>query len=488
MSHELEVARVRQKERRAARCLRVAGVLLLAGLMAGCGMASSKPHGPAVAVPETWQGSGPTTVSSTPQDLSRWWERLGDATLSDLITTALTASPELRGAQSRLREARARRGLARTDLYPTVDASVSRQITKTSDDGAKGTTQNRYRAGFDASWEPDIFGATSRAVSAAQADLEASEADLRATQVSLAAEVALNYVELRAFQAKRAIASENLDRQSQTLELTQWRAVAGLTSELDVEQARANLEQTRARIPSLESSVAEAEHRLAILLGQPPAALHDLLATPSQVPAAPAQVTARFPAETLRQRPDVRAAERRLAAATARLGEAEAARYPSLKLSGSLGIEGLIGTDTLVRSLVGSLSAPIFNRARIRQQIDIKSESQEQALIAYEKTILAALEEVENALVELANAERRRTALAAAVDAARDAAQLARDRYVAGLTSYQTVLDTEHSVLSAEDSLTAITAEGTSALIRLYKALGGGWERAEGKQSRRVES
>ncbi len=210
------------------------------------------------------------------------------------------------------------------------------------------------------------------------------------------------------------------------------------------------------------------------------ARLHDTLAAPTPIPAAPERVVVGIPADTLRQRPDVSAAERRLAAETARLNQAKAARYPSFKLTGSLGVEslslgGLTSGDTVIRSLLGSLTAPLFDRGRIRRQIEIQGESQEQTLAAYERTILTALEEVENALVTLANARRRQTALSAAAEAARNAAQLARSRYIAGLTSYQAVLDTERSVLSIEDGLVSTEAEGTSALIRLYKALGGGW-------------
>lgn len=458
-------------------------VLLGATLMASCVTVASTPPAPALTVPADWQEAFTATEAAQTamrQDLSRWWEQLDDAILTDLIARAQAANPDLRSARASLRQARARRSVARADHYPTVNASVTRTSNKTTGERADDATHNLYSAGFDASWEPDIFGATSSAVRAARADEDASEADLHDTQVSLVAEVALNYVELRAFQARLTIARDNLARQTETLELTSWRATAGLTSELDVEQARANVEQTRSGVPTLETGLAETKHRLAVLLGQPPAALHDLLDAIGPMPAVPERIAVGIPADTLRQRPDVRAAERRLAAATARVDEARAARYPSLKLSGSIGLEaltleGLTSGETFVRSLIGSLVAPILNRGRIEGQIDIQSAAEEQALASYERTILNALEEVENALAALSGAERRQIALDDAAQAARNAAQLARDLYTAGLNSYQTVLDTERSVLTVEDSLTSTGAEAASTLIRLYKALGGGW-------------
>jgi NodT family efflux transporter outer membrane factor (OMF) lipoprotein len=354
---------------------------------------------------------------------------------------------------------------------------------KASGESGGGGTANRFSAGFDASWELDVFGGLRRGVEAAEADLEASEASLRDTQVSLAAEVALDYVELRAFQAALDIARANAVSQAETLQLTQWRAQAGLTSTLDVEQARANLEQTRAQIPSLETSRAEAEQRLAILLGQPPGALAGRLANPSGIPRLPARVTVGIPAEALRQRPDVRVAERKLAAETARIGVAEAQAYPNFSLSGSLGLEALtIGAlssgNAVARSVLGSVAAPIFDAGRIRQQVNIQTAVQEQALISYEATVLNALAEVENALAALANTRQRQENLRDAVQAARLAARLARYRYSAGLIDFQTVLDTERTVLTVEDKLTLSEADGVKALIQLYKALGGGWSPA----------
>jgi NodT family efflux transporter outer membrane factor (OMF) lipoprotein len=264
------------------------GILVLSGgLLSGCAARAAGPVTPGVTVPGQWQRTEPSSaaVGEPPQDLASFWQQFGDATLSDLIARALAASPDLRSARARVREARARRGLAAKDYFPSVDGTLSASVSKTGASGV-GATQDLYSAAFDASWEPDVFGATRRAVSAAQAELEASQQDLYAIQVSLVAELALNYVELRALQARLTIARDNLARQEETLKLTSWRAQAGLTTELDVEQARANAEQTRSQIPTLETGVVEAEHRLAVLIGRPPGGLHEMLAVPGPIPVA----------------------------------------------------------------------------------------------------------------------------------------------------------------------------------------------------------
>jgi NodT family efflux transporter outer membrane factor (OMF) lipoprotein len=344
----------------------VPGLLLAWLALAGCASVGPDYHEPPLPVPAVWtRASTPDGAanSAREEDLSRWWQRLGDPVLSEIIEQALKASPDLRSAQARLREARARRDLSGADRFPTVTGSSSGSRSHSSAETGIGDARDLYDAGFDASWEPDMFGGTRRALEAAQADLQASEADLYDTQVSLAAEVALNYVEVRSFQARIAIANASLASQSETLQLTEWRAQAGLASSLDVEQARANREQTRAQIPSLETSLAEAEHRLAILLGLAPGPLRDTLVASAAIPPVPDQVAVGIPADRLRQRPDVRAAEHRLAAETARVGEATAARYPSFTLGGSIGLEALtLGALTagnaLTRSLLGSIAAP----------------------------------------------------------------------------------------------------------------------------------
>lgn len=425
------------------------------------------------------RGAAPVSSAQTPDDLSQWWRSLDDPLLVALVDEALRTSPDLRTAQARVRAARARRAVAGAARFPSLDASGSARRSDSSEQVATGSTRDFFSAGFDAAWELDVFGGVRRGVEAAAADLEASRADLANTRVSLAAEVALNYVEVRALQIRLAIARANLTSQSETLQLTDWRAQAGLVSGQDAEQARSNREQTRAQIPSLETSLAEAEHRLDILLGAAPGTLNPRLAAGGGLPPLPAQVAVGIPADTLRQRPDVRAAERVLAAETARVGVAQAARFPSFTLSGSIGLEALtlggLRDSGTVSSLVAGVTAPIFDAGRRRAQVDVQDAVREQARVAYERVVLTALQEVENALVALARNRERSEALGNAVNAGRNAAALARQRYGAGLIDFQSVLDTERSVLALEDSLASTRADGVLALIRLYKALGGGW-------------
>jgi outer membrane protein, multidrug efflux system len=453
--------------------LPISTAVLGPALLASCMTVGPDYQEPALPLPAAW--SAPAAAER--EDLSRWWERLEDPLLARLVADALQASPDLRSAQARLREARARRELAGAQRAPTVDAGASTRAAWNSDSDA---TSRLYSAGFDAGWEIDVFGGKRRALEAAEADLQSAAASLEAARVSLAAEVARNYVEARAFQVRLAIARSNLESQSETLRLTDWRAQAGLVSSLDVEQARANREQTRAQIPSLETSLAAARHRLAVLLGLPPAALRERLAGAAPIPRAPAQIASGIPADVLRQRPDVRVAERSLAAETARIGQAEAGRWPSFTLSGSIGLEAasldaLTGGATTTRALAAAVAAPVFDGGRLRQQVEIQRAAQERARVGYESAVLAALEEVENALAAVGNSGARRAALADALAAERNAALLARHRYTAGLIDFQTVLDTERSVLQIEDSLAVSEADGVLAVIQLYKALGGGW-------------
>ena len=448
---------------------------MLASLLSGaCATAGTVARPPVTTVPGAWSRSLEGTRTSV-EDLARWWERLGDPVLSSVIEQALKANPDLRLATARLRQARAERNLAQANLLPSVSASGSVSGIKRSETDATADLS----ASIDASWEPDVFGGQRSAVRAARADLAATEEELHNTQVSLAAEVAMNYVDLRDYQARLAIARANLETQRETLQLTDWRAQAGLVSSLDVEQARTSVATTSAQIPSLQTNIVQAEHRLAVLAGLAPTALGRQLDTSASIPAVPDQIAVAIPAEILRQRPDVRAAEQRILAETARLAQAKTARYPSFGLRGSLGTDvvtgALTGGTSFVASLVGSVAQTIFDAGRIRQQIKIQGAAQEQAVISYESTVLTALEEVENALVALEQDRQRQVALATAVEASRNAALLSRQQYAAGLADFQTVLDTQRSVLTAEEALSATQANRTADLIQLYKALGGGW-------------
>lgn len=436
-------------------------------------MRQTPEHG--VAVPAAWSGETPIAAEA-PAALAQWWERFDDPALTGLIVQALAANTDVQAAQARLRQARAQRDVTAAGLSPGITAAASAQRSKQGDDSAS----NLFRAGFDASWEPDIFGATRSGVAASDADVRASAGSLANTRVSVAAELALGYMQLRGFQARLAIARENLASQEQTLQLTRWRAQAGLTTSLEVEQARTAVEQTRAQIPLLETSIAQTLNSLAVLTGQAPGALAAGLADAAPVPAAPADLALAIPAETLRQRPDVQAAEQRVVAAAARVDQAVAERLPSFELSGSLGlsaltVSGLSDSGALLRSVLASVSLPVFDGGQRRAQVRVQQAAFDEARENYRAAVLVALQDVEDALIALRKAHEQLAAQQRAAVAARNAALLASNRYASGLIDFQTVLETQRTLLSAQDSVAGTEAELGADYVRLYKALGGGW-------------
>lgn len=452
-------------------------------ILGGCAAVGPDYVAPDARAPAQWSAEltgGVSSVQSDPQELARWWTVLDDPLLTGLVERSLQGNLDLRQAQARVREARARRGVAAADRFPTINAAGAATRASGSEETGAGLTTELYSAGFDATWELDIFGGKRRATEAAQADLEASVEDRRDVLVTLLSEVALNYVEVRSFQTRLSLAADNLRSQSETYDITRWRRQAGLTTQLDVERARFNLEQTRAQIPVLQTGLSQAQNRLAVLLGQAPGALRTELSETRAVPSAGIELAVGVPADVLRRRPDVRRAERRLAAQTAQVGVATAARYPGFTLLGSIGLEALAPGRLLLSSasnssLGGNVNWTLFDAGRIRQNIEVQGALQEQALIAYEAAVLGALQDVEDVLVAYAQEQSRREALRLATEAAKAAADLAQQQYTAGLIDFQAVLDAQRSLLSLQDQLATSEGEVTSNLIRLYKALGGGW-------------
>lgn len=434
-------------------------------------------------LPATWSGTPPGPQARSGQDtrLARWWTEFGDATLDGLVEQALAGNLDAKLAEARLQQARASRQSAVAGLYPTVSASTGPSRTRNSEAIAPQPARTLYDVGFDASWEIDLFGGARRGIEAADADLAASAAGVDNARVSLVAELARNYVELRSYQRRIAIARDHLASQNETVQITEWRYQAGLARASEVEQARTSREQTRAGIPDLEVSLVAAENRIAVLLGRNPGELHAALAAAKPLPALPAGVAAGIPADVLRRRPDLIAAERTLAAETARVGQKLAQRFPGLSLSGSFGWQAysfaaLGGTVTVARAIGGTLAATLFDGGRLRSQVEAQSAVQEQALLSYQSGILSALEEVENALKGHAAARDRLDARQAAAESARNAAELSRNLYQTGLADFQQVLETQRTQLSSEDSLASAEAVLRTSLIALYKALGGGWD------------
>lgn len=470
--------------RRAAPGLLLTAILLALG---GCASAPASKSGAAGAPPElpaSWlqqQTPAATPATGAQADaatLARWWLRFGDPELSRLIETALRANTSVHSAQAALRQARALRDAAAGGLLPTLDGSASALRSRSGQASSTGT----YKAGFEASWEPDLFGSKQGSLDAAEATARASAATLADTQVSVAAEVALAYVTLRSSQQRLAIAQANLDSQLETLQITQWRLQAGLTTSLEAEQARSAAEQTRATLPTLQTSLAQAGHALATLTGQTPQALAALSQGPAAAVPSPAQdLTLAIPAETLRQRPDVRAAEASLAATLAKVQVADAARKPSFALTGTLGLSStslssLTDSASLLRTLLASISLPIFNGGALDAQLRAAEAAAEQSRAAWEASLLTAVQDVEDALVALRNDRARLARLQEAAEAAGNAALLARQRYAAGLIDFQTVLETQRTQLTTQDSVASAQATVSSDHVRLFKALGGGWQ------------
>lgn len=423
-----------------------------------------------VAVPPAWSTATPAEARPS---LARWWQRFGDPALTGLIEQALAANTSIASAQAALRQSRALAQVQQARLGPDVGISGSAQRNRT----AAGGSSNSFRVGFDASWEPDVFGGQRAARDAAALDAEVSAASLGDVQVSVAAEVAQTYITLRSTGQRLAIARENLASQEETLRITQWRVQAGLATSLQSEQARAAVEQTRAQIPALQTSLALSRHQLALLTGRTVAAF--ALADGDALPQPAEDLALAFPADTLRQRPDVRAAEARVAAAAQRVLQADAARYPSFSLSGSLGLSALtlsgLGSGAVVSSLLASVSMPLFDGGASRAQGDAQRAAFDQAREAHRSAVLTALKDVEDALVALQGDRERLARLREAADAASNAALLARQRYASGLVDFQTVLETQRTQLSAQDNVAASQADVASDHVRLYKALGGGW-------------
>ena len=435
----------------------------------------------AVVVPAAWQQGTASSGALDTATLTRWWERFNDPVLNDLIVGALRSSPDMRSALSKISEYRARRGIEQAALFPSLSASASGGGTRTRNhDTNIVTTSESYSASLDASWQVDLFGMQKLTLNAASADLARTEENYYGAQVSLAAEVATAYVNLRSAEVQLAVVQHSLGTRVETVELTQWREQAGTGNALDTQQAISTLEQARASIPALQLTIVQTRNQLALLSGCPPGALDSLLAAPRPVPAVPAELAIGIPAETLRQRPDVRAAERGVEAAFARTKAAQRQRLPTLNLSGSMGVEALkagklFSPESTVASVLGGLTAPIFDAGRIRATITIQSEQGKQALNAYQSTVLTALSEVENTLSAVQRNAERLGILNRAAAAAREAATLAGLQYQAGQIDLLVSLVAQRTLLDLEQQEVTTAADRIIAYIQLYKAFGGGW-------------
>jgi outer membrane protein, multidrug efflux system len=509
-------------------------LIVLAALLSGCTVGPNyKP--PKVDVPATYATTQPSV-----NNLSHWWETFHDPKLNDLISRALVSNLDLKLAEERVLEARAQRDLTSGNLYPTADLNGGYSKTEISKEagiagflggggsgtsgatvgGASGGTGTGpgsgvgsnlvrpgarknstsgnssgglilpsqlelYQAGFDASWEIDVFGGIRRSVEAASADLAAEEESRRDALVTLLGDVARNYVQVRGLQRQLEVANDNVRSQRDTLELTQSRFKAGLATDLDVARAEAQVNSTEAVIPTLQISLKQSVHRLGVLLGEPPEALIDELAKEGPIPPPVTDaVPVGLPSDLLRRRPDVRRAEREFAAATARIGVATADLFPRFSLTGALGLESqefkdLARGDSLFWNIGPSVSWPIFDAGKIVSNIHVQNARQREALLQYKKTVLTSLEDVENALTAYEQEQFREQSLSRAVDANQRAVQLATLLYKKGLADFLNVLDAQRDLFASQDQMIQSQQNVSANLVALYKALGGGWEIGE---------
>jgi NodT family efflux transporter outer membrane factor (OMF) lipoprotein len=471
-------------------------VALMIVTVVGC-MVGPDYKPPAMKLPAQWNGSDQRMKDAANQgtktDLATWWEAFDDPLLNAVIAQALSSNLDEQIALARIREERAYLVISRAGLYPSIQMSGYYTRQRYSANTPFGEfsqiipiEQNTYETGFDASWELDVFGGIRRGVEASKAELAASIENARDVRVTLLAEAARDYVAVRALERRLQIARANLRDQNDSLRLAQARFEQGFAPELDVFQARSLLETTQAQVPELESELAQTVHRIGVLLGREPDALQAELSDMAPIPgiadpdAIAVQIPAGLPSDLLRRRPDIRAAEREMAAATARVGVATADLFPKFYITGTAGLESISTSDffsgaSRMWTVGPSMTWPIFEAGRIRANIEVRNAQEEQALLNYRKTVLNALAEVEDALVGYAKERTRHQALAASAQDFKLSEMLAQERYEEGYDGYLDVVDAQRSLYAAQDSLAQSDQQLIDDLIAIYKALGGGW-------------
>ncbi|MBK1858790.1 efflux transporter outer membrane subunit [Cerasicoccus arenae] len=478
----------------AIRRLPAATTLLVLALLVGCTVGPDYEK-PSISTPDAWHSVIANEVEGeAPAPLQTWWTIFNDPVLNELIEEARESNLNLEMALVNVREARAKLAMKGGAELPEVGLSANVSRTKVSDNGilsqvapAGGfSSQGLFVFGLDAAWEIDVFGRITREVEAEGARYEASIEDYRDVLVTLYAEVALTYIEIRSYQEHIANAQANIKVQMDSLDLTEERFNDGLTSELDIVQAKSNLYTTEAAIPQFRIRLNAAYNRLAVLCGQDASTLRSRINASSTLPLPDMEIEAGLPADLLRQRPDIRRAEREIAAATAMIGAATAELYPRFAIQGSIGLDSRsIGTQFDATSLAWTLAAPmhwnVFTAGRVQDNIDIKSEQQQKAMLEYRLSVLQAIEEVENALVSYNESRIRLGHLKQAVKATETAVELVTVQYDSGLTDFNNVLDMQRALYEQQNKMVSSSTEATRSIIALYKALGGGWMTLDGK-------
>jgi NodT family efflux transporter outer membrane factor (OMF) lipoprotein len=481
-------------------------------VLAGCTVGPDYKK-PDIPVPATYQempaskADAPLSMpKATETDLSQWWMQIPDPELQKLINQALQSNLDLKTAASRVREAREQEIVAGAPSLPHLSANGAGITVHSNSDplaalsgGASGggssggssssgppghTNIRMYSAGFDATWELDIFGGTRRAVEAAEANTEAAVWQMRDGEVSLTAEIANDYLALRVAQERLAILNAEYTAENGILKLTADRAHAGFVTYLDVNQQKTQAEATAAQVPAVQADIRAQEHAIAVLLAQQPEAMTAELDQTGPPPAIPSTLPVGLPSDLLRRRPDVREAERKLASATAEIGVAVADLYPKFNLLGLLSfaspsLGGLLSTNNMTRAGVGQITWPIFNGGQTHANIRSKKEEQKQAYYAYQSAVLKAIQDAEDALARYETAQRSLVDLQAAAQSAQSSVTLSHNQYQAGLVTYVNVLTSEQQYRQAQDSLAQGRQQLAQNLIALYKALGGGWNSDE---------
>jgi NodT family efflux transporter outer membrane factor (OMF) lipoprotein len=443
-------------------------------VLAGCVRTNVPPPQAGIAVPQAWSETQAKPIST---DVSQYWKQLNDPLLTQFVEQAIANNQDLAQSAARVAQARAQLASARASFFPQISGSAG----ATKNVGKFTQKQVEFNVGANASWEADLFGQISGNVAASRADLAAAGYSLADLQRAIVGQVALTTIQARATSLELAIARDTLTYQDQNLQIAQWRVQAGLVSSLDVEQARGQRAATAATIPQLESSLAASANSISTLIGEPPGRVLTLLQGSTSLPTPPAMDGFAPPAEVLRQRPDVRGAEATLIADSARVGVARAQLLPMLNLTGnvstaSAGLSSLF--DVITGGLIATVSQLIFDGGRTRAQVHSAEAAAQGALAAWRGTILSALQDVESAAVELKTARERVGIEEEALDAANNAAILARSQYQAGLTDFQNLLTAENQLLSARNGVVSAEADRASAFVHLTQALGGGWSPA----------
>ena len=451
---------------------------------------------PAVSVPNQWTVESARGTSTKPPTTDEWRSSFNDPELDSLVGRAVKGNLDLKLALERVEEARAARGVPRSNRFPQINADVSavrlrggfnqgviRVVPSSNNPNASFFSPfetNVFQGNLSASWELDVFGGIRRGVEAATADVVAQEENRHDVQVILLGDVGNTYAQLRGLQRRLEIANKNIKTQQETLDLTTARAKAGLATELDVSRAAAQLDSTKAAVPTLLSGIDVSIHRLSVLLSEEPGALRKELGETKPIPSAGPEVEVGLPSDLLERRPDIRRAEAQVAAATARVGEAKAEFFPRFTLTGMAGRQATQLHDLTLGlgnffSVGPAVTLPLFTGGRIRSNVAVQTSRQRQAVISYQSTILNALEEVQNALVDYSQEQERRDRLSESVDQSQLAVTLANEQYRAGLTDFLSVLEAQRDLYANEDQLVQSQTSVTTDLVALYRALGGGW-------------